>query len=227
LARRANVKHRQAGTRLGSFYRWVLTAAVWPTATSATRILDIGCHDGFWLHQQTGLNAKVGCDLEPVALYADIQYVRCDAGKLPFATGSFDLCTAWDVVEHVQDDQAMLSELCRVLRPGGRVRLSVPHKRITIFPAFLMPWVNRRWQHSIRSGYTPSEIESLAKAADFAECRVIALKIPWFRSLYLVAALLWGILQPAGRRLVGALARGDAAAGQGPNGCLFVEMRKR
>ncbi len=108
------MKHRQGGTRLGSYYRWVLTAALWPATSTATRILDVGCHDGFWLHQQTECDAKVGCDLEPAALYADIQYLACNALELPFATGSFDLCTAWDVLEHVQEDQAMLSELSRV-----------------------------------------------------------------------------------------------------------------
>jgi len=214
--------------RLGTHYRWVLTSALWPTDGAATRILDVGCHNGFWLQQQTQECAtRVGCDLEPVALYPDIQYVKCDARTLPLATGSFDVCTAWDVLEHVPEDELMLRELSRVLRPGGRVRLSVPHKQIAVFPALLMPWLHHRWQHSLRTGYTPSEIRSLAEASDFAGCTVIALEAPWFRSLYLVASLVWNLWPPAGRRLVTALARRDATAGWGPKGVLLVELQKR
>jgi SAM-dependent methyltransferase len=214
--------------RLGSYYRWVLTTAFWPDECQTTRILDLGCHNGFWLHQQPrGCRARVGCDLEPVALYSDIQYVKCDARRLPFAAGSFDLCTAWDVLEHVPDDQAMLGELSRVLRRGGHAKLSVPHKHIAVFPPFLTPWLHRRWQHSLRTGYTASEIQYLASANGFGECRVTALRAPWFRSLYLVASLVWRLSPPAGRRLVAAIARRDAAARRGPSGLLFVELQKR
>jgi SAM-dependent methyltransferase len=172
LIRRAGAKPNQAAVRLGAYYRWLMTTALWPAERQTTRILDLGCHSGFWLHQQTaGCRPRVGCDLEPVALYPDVQYVKCDARKLPFATGSFDLCTAWDVLEHVPDDQTMLRELSRVLRPGGRAKISVPHKYIAAFPPFLTPWLHRRWQHSVRTGYTPSEIQSLAGGNGFSECR--------------------------------------------------------
>jgi SAM-dependent methyltransferase len=228
LIRRAGTRRHQGRVRLGSYYRWVLTTALWPAERTAARILDLGCHSGFWLHQQTGGGgARIGCDLEPVALYPDIQYVKSDGCKLPFATGSFDLCTAWDVLEHVPDDQAMLRELSRILRPDGRARISVPHKHIAVFPAFLTPWLHRRWEHSVRTGYTPSEIQSLAEGNGFAECRVIPLKAPWFRSLYLVASLVWRVSQRAGRGLIAALARRDAAAGRGQKGLLFVELQKR
>jgi SAM-dependent methyltransferase len=45
---------------------------------------------------------------------------------LPFADGVFQLVTAFDVVEHVADDHQALTELTRVLRPGGRLIFSVP-----------------------------------------------------------------------------------------------------
>jgi len=227
-SQRTSVRRHQTGVRLGTFYRWVLTSALWPPNGAAPRTLDVGCHNGFWLHQQApGCGARVGCDLAPVALYSDIHYVKCDGRSLPFASGTFDLCTAWDVLEHVSDDRALLGELSRVLQPGGRVRLSVPHKQIAVFPAPAMPWLHRRWEHSLRTGYTPSEIRSLADACGFAGCTVIPLEAPWFRSLYLVASLVWSLWPWAGRRLVTALARGDASAGWGPKGVLLVELEKQ
>jgi SAM-dependent methyltransferase len=46
--------------------------------------------------------------------------------RLPFADGAFDLVAAFDIVEHVDDDDAALSELSRVAAPGAAVLLSVP-----------------------------------------------------------------------------------------------------
>jgi SAM-dependent methyltransferase len=46
--------------------------------------------------------------------------------ELPFATSTFDLVCAFDIVEHVEDDEAALTELTRVLAPGGVLLMSVP-----------------------------------------------------------------------------------------------------
>jgi SAM-dependent methyltransferase len=45
---------------------------------------------------------------------------------LPFADGTFGLCTFFDVLEHIEAEDAFLREVGRVLRPGGWVFLSVP-----------------------------------------------------------------------------------------------------
>ncbi|MGH8211745.1 MAG: class I SAM-dependent methyltransferase [Rhodanobacteraceae bacterium] len=47
-------------------------------------------------------------------------------GALPFADASFDLVCAFDIVEHVADDDAAFSELSRVAAPGATLLLSVP-----------------------------------------------------------------------------------------------------
>jgi SAM-dependent methyltransferase len=45
---------------------------------------------------------------------------------LPFASGSFDLVCALDIVEHVDDEDGALSEISRVTKPGAALLLSVP-----------------------------------------------------------------------------------------------------
>ena len=45
---------------------------------------------------------------------------------LPFAGNSFDLVCALDIVEHVDDDDGALAEICRVAKPGAVLLLSVP-----------------------------------------------------------------------------------------------------
>lgn len=49
-----------------------------------------------------------------------------DITQLPYADNTFDLVCALDIVEHVENDQLALSELCRVARPGATLLLSVP-----------------------------------------------------------------------------------------------------
>ncbi len=56
----------------------------------------------------------------------DAAVTRASITALPFADAAFDLVSALDVVEHVDDDDAALAELTRVVVPGGVVLLSIP-----------------------------------------------------------------------------------------------------
>jgi SAM-dependent methyltransferase len=52
--------------------------------------------------------------------------LSADATNLPFPDGSFDAIIAAEILEHVPRDGAALAEIARVLRPGGRVAVTVP-----------------------------------------------------------------------------------------------------
>ncbi len=52
--------------------------------------------------------------------------VLAEASSLPFASGTFDLVCALDIVEHVVDDNGVISELSRVTRAGGLLLISAP-----------------------------------------------------------------------------------------------------
>ncbi len=91
------------------------------------RVLDCGCGNAkfsLWNRQAVGM--MVG--LDPATLFADValeqvNLVRGDARRLPFASGSFDKAFSIDVFEHLAltDLQGTLAELHRLLRPGGRL----------------------------------------------------------------------------------------------------------
>jgi SAM-dependent methyltransferase len=48
------------------------------------------------------------------------------AGPLPFCDGAFQVVCAFEVLEHIPEDQATIAEIARVLRPGGAFFVSVP-----------------------------------------------------------------------------------------------------
>jgi SAM-dependent methyltransferase len=52
--------------------------------------------------------------------------VRADLLALPFADASFDVVIAAEVLEHIPDDRRAVAEIARVVRPGGRVAVTVP-----------------------------------------------------------------------------------------------------
>jgi SAM-dependent methyltransferase len=52
--------------------------------------------------------------------------LRADALHLPFADATFDRVITSEVLEHIPDDHGALAELYRVLRPGGRLAVTVP-----------------------------------------------------------------------------------------------------
>jgi len=101
------------------------------------QILDVGCGTGANLEMLAKFGVAEGVDVSAEALAfcreRGLKNVRLGkAEQLPYEDNSFDLVTALDVVEHLDDDVAGLSEVRRVLRPGGRALLFVP--------AFMFLW---------------------------------------------------------------------------------------
>jgi SAM-dependent methyltransferase len=83
--------------------------------------------------------------------------------RLPFADGAFDLVTALDVIEHIDDDVAALGELRRVLRPGGRLLVAVP--------AFTFLWGRQDEVSHHRRRYTRATLARALAQAGFAVVR--------------------------------------------------------
>ena len=98
------------------------------------RVLDVGCGEGRFTAElaEAGVQA-VGVDVarEPLrragARYAELDLRAIPlAGTWPLEDASFDAVWAGEVIEHVADTAGWLSEVRRVLRPGGRLLLSTP-----------------------------------------------------------------------------------------------------
>src|SRR3989304_8715188 len=104
------------------------------------KILDVGCGDGYYLHLLSSLRKDIhltGLDIDSRAiLFArknlktkKIKLIEGNIEKrLPFRKNSFNKIVMSEVVEHLSDDVKGLSEVYRVLKPGGTLCLSVPNK---------------------------------------------------------------------------------------------------
>lgn len=55
-----------------------------------------------------------------------LDVVQGDARQIPFPDDHFDLLVAYDVLEHIEEDDMVVAEIARVVRPGGKVLIAVP-----------------------------------------------------------------------------------------------------
>ena len=136
-------------------------------APGMRNFLEIGCGTGFVLH---GVRASfpdvdaVGSELFVEALgYASkrlpgVVFMQMDARHIPFRQ-SLDVVGAFDVIEHIEDDEAVLREIHQALRPGGTLFVTVPQHRWL--------WSEQDdYAHHVRR-YTRHELQQKLSAAGF------------------------------------------------------------
>jgi SAM-dependent methyltransferase len=133
--------------------------------TPNPRILDVGCGTGANLKMLAPFGSAEGVDISPQAVdfcrERGLTSVKLGAAEhLPYDDGSFELVTALDVVEHLDDDVAGLREMRRVLRTDGRLLLFVP--------AFMFLWGVQDDVSNHRRRYTLPSLLSAVEAAGFS-----------------------------------------------------------
>jgi len=101
------------------------------------RVLDIGCGAGYGTAELAGrARFAIGIDLAPEAIahaktaysQANVSFLAASATGLPFRDGSFELVTAFEVIEHLDDWRTLLSEARRLLHSDGVFLVSTPNK---------------------------------------------------------------------------------------------------
>jgi demethylmenaquinone methyltransferase/2-methoxy-6-polyprenyl-1,4-benzoquinol methylase len=193
----------------GQDLRWrrTMVRAVAPTARD--RVLDVATGTGLVAAELVacGAGAVVGLDQSVEMLAAArarlaarpelaerVELVAGEAERLPFADGSFDVLTFTYLLRYVDDPQATMRELARVVAPGGRVgslEFGVPPRRLarvawrlytTVGLPLLGRLVSREWAAvgrflgpSIRGFYRRHPVERIVEywhAAGFEDVRV-------------------------------------------------------
>jgi SAM-dependent methyltransferase len=147
--------------------------------------LEIGCGTGFVLR---GINRTLpSVHLEGTDIYTEglvfanervpsAEFFQMDGQQIPFYQ-EFDAIGAFDVIEHIPDDETVLKQMAKALKPGGGLMLTVPQHR------FLWSRIDDLSYHKRR--YSRSDLVEKVEAAGFE-----VLNVTSFVSLLLPA--MWG-----------------------------------
>ena len=163
---------------------------------SKTQVLDVGCGAGFLsnelaLHQLNVTGVDLSEDSIKVAQRYDstgkVKYLAADAYNLPFPDQSFDVLTAMDFLEHVDQPAKVIQEFSRVLRPGG---LFIFHTFNRNFLAYLViiklvEWLVKNTpknMHVLELFIKPSELSDYCKQAQLQPQEMIGIK-PQFSTI--------------------------------------------
>lgn len=127
--------------------QWLLggndAAGCWIAESAKGRILDIGCADR-WIERRLPHGSDyIGLDylVTGKLMYGARPDIFADASQLPLADGSVDTVVILEVMEHLRQPREALQEIARVLRPNGRLLLSMPF----LYPIHDAPHDYQRW----------------------------------------------------------------------------------
>lgn len=127
--------------------RWLAVSGV--DQNREARVLELGCGNGLLRDVHPGW---IGVDLSFQACQNALQagagrVINADLECLPFAEASFDVVFTWATLEHIPHPDKAMSELARVLRPGGMAIVgpswhcrSWTVKRLRFRPYSDLPW---------------------------------------------------------------------------------------
>lgn len=119
--------------RLGELLKTWRIRAVLPHVSG--ELLDIGCGTNDLVR---AYGRGVGVDVYP---WENVDLVVEDTSKLPFEAQRFDTVTIVAALNHIPNRQAVLAEVHRVLRPGGRLVVTmIPPRLSAVWHFFRHPW---------------------------------------------------------------------------------------
>ncbi len=146
-------------------------------------VLENGCGVGMYLERLSRMGGRVAgleYDLERAEEAEERSpgiVVNAAGEHLPFCPGSFDLILSHEVIEHVQDDRAAVTEMVRALRRGGRIVLFCPNRgypfethgiywrgQYSFGNKFFVNYLPRRWRDRLAPHvrvYSANDLEGL------------------------------------------------------------------
>lgn len=130
-------------------------------------LLDVGCgqmpYKALLTSAPSQVTKYIGLDLEDSEIHKNNPEITWKNCKIPLAKASVDCAIATEVFEHCHDPGAVMSEICRVLKPGGLLFFTVPF----LWPLHEVPHDDYRYtpfslrRHLIASGFASVKIEPL------------------------------------------------------------------
>ena len=159
---------------LESFLRQIIQSS--KSKVQSPKILDVGCGTGGNLEMLAKFGQAEGVDVSDDALeFCRSKGLTAHKGlaeKLPFDNETFDIATALDVIEHLDDDVAGLREMHRILKKDG--------KTLVFVPAFMFLWGVQDDVSNHRIRYTKKQIVERLEQAGFEIERATYANITFF-----------------------------------------------
>lgn len=133
--------------------------------------LEVGCGTGYVL---SGISKKfpnsilLGSEIFVAGLgfaaarLPSVKFIQMDAKNIPF-DNEFDVMGAFDVLEHIKEDEEVLTQMCKALKPKGWIFITVPQH------AWLWSSTDEYAQHERR--YAASDLRRKVEAAGFSIIR--------------------------------------------------------
>ena len=143
--------------------RRIITGILNKLNLDSATILDVGCGTGINLNHLSRYGAVIGLDSSKDAIKfcrmrGSKNVIQADAERLPFKDSIFDLITALDLLEHLNDNKA-LKGFYRVLKPSGYLVLTVP--------AFNFMWSKHDEAVHHKRRYTKRQLKDILEANSF------------------------------------------------------------
>jgi SAM-dependent methyltransferase len=140
-----------------------------PGDPDGARLLDIGCGAGNMIHHLSRYGQVKGLEIDerPVKKARERGYdvQQFDATQpMPFSDNTFDAVTTLDVIEHNEDDMAILADSWRILKPGGHIVITVP--------AFMWLWTHNDDLNAHVRRYTRGELGEKLEKTGFKVNRI-------------------------------------------------------
>lgn len=124
-------------------------------------LVDIGCGEGYGTDVLARtVRLAVGVDVDPPTIVEasrrygrdSCRYLVYDGTRLPFVAAGFDAATAFQVIEHVSDEQHFVTQAARLLRPGGLFILTTPNRLLRLNAG------ERPWNRYHLREYSPDDL---------------------------------------------------------------------
>ena len=151
----------------------------------AKKMLEIGCGTGFVL---SGINkafpklSLTGSDIFSAGLVFaakrmnDVEIIQFDASSIPFEH-EFDIIGAFDVLEHIEDDNKVIKQMYQATAKGGGIIITVPQHQ------FLWSQADEQACHKRR--YSAKELKNIVSSAGFYVCRCTSFVSLLFPAMFL------------------------------------------
>lgn len=135
-------------------------------------ILDVGSASGWFLHELKKKFANTDCtgiDVYKKAIdygkerYSNIELLKGDAHKIPFKDASFEVIVCCEVLEHVENPEAVIKEMKRVLKKNGSIIIEIDTGN-WLFKFVWFFWTNLRkgvWRDSHVHSFSVKKLEKL------------------------------------------------------------------